>query len=137
MKKIVLTVAVAFLGTSMMAQINGIKQTLTSEQATSLMKQNSVRCASQTPPKSWDDWFNTQVENYTKALQTGKSSITTYTIPVVFHIIKSSSEAVGTGHNVSQAQVNSQIPILNADYGGTGYNTSQYASMTLDRKSVV
>ncbi|HWY38706.1 MAG TPA: hypothetical protein VNY73_09115, partial [Bacteroidia bacterium] len=133
MKKIVLTsAAIAMLGTSMIAQTNDIGNLkATPKPVTSVVKSNSNRCATQTPSKHWDEWFNTRVDEYVKSLPSGKASSTTYTIPIVFHIIYNSGEAVGSGHNVSQAQVNSQIPILNADYGGTGYNTSQYASMSL------
>ena len=39
----------------------------------------------------------------------------TYTLPVVVHIIND-GEAVGTGTNISQAQVQSQLDVLNEDY---------------------
>ncbi|MGI4834683.1 MAG: M43 family zinc metalloprotease [Janthinobacterium lividum] len=39
----------------------------------------------------------------------------TYTLPVVVHVI-SNGEAVGTGTNLSQAQVQSQLDVLNEDY---------------------
>jgi len=48
----------------------------------------------------------------------GRLNITTavtYTLPVVVHIIYD-GEAVGTGANLSQAQVRSQIDVLNEDY---------------------
>ncbi|MHB8261909.1 MAG: T9SS type A sorting domain-containing protein [Bacteroidia bacterium] len=88
-------------------------------------------CGTKIPTKQWDEAFNQKVVEHTQDLATGRTTATTYTIPIIFHIIYSTGEAVGSGHNISQAQVNSQIPILNADYGGTGYNSSQYASMTL------
>ncbi|MGZ3863462.1 MAG: M43 family zinc metalloprotease [Bacteroidia bacterium] len=132
MKKTILTTAVlAALGTSVIAQNNlGVgKPTLKGQTVETTFKKHSTRCASQVPDKKWDDWFNQAAEQLRQQNPNGVTSAT-YTIPVVFHIIKSSSEAVGSGHNVSQTQVNSQIPILNADYGGTGYNTSQYSTMT-------
>ena len=50
-----------------------------------------------------------------------------YTIPVVFHVINN-GEAIGTGSNVSQAAIQSQIDILNEDFrkkiGSHGYNTN-------------
>ena len=50
-----------------------------------------------------------------------------YTIPVVFHVIHN-GEAVGTGSNISQAVLQSQIDVLNEDYrrilGSNGYNTN-------------
>ncbi|OGS88256.1 MAG: hypothetical protein A3E30_16850, partial [Fluviicola sp. RIFCSPHIGHO2_12_FULL_43_24] len=49
-----------------------------------------------------------------------------YQIPVVFHIIHS-GEAVGSGSNISQAAVQSQIDVLNEDFrrifGTNGWNT--------------
>jgi len=86
-------------------------------------------CATPTPSKEWDEAFNKMVEQHNADMLANRTTATTYTIPIIFHIIHE-GEAVGTGHNVSQAQVNSQIPILNADYNGTGYNNSMYASMT-------
>jgi len=47
-----------------------------------------------------------------------KKVTTVYTIPVVFHIIHS-GQNVGTSYNISQAQVNSQVTILNQDYRKT------------------
>jgi PKD repeat protein len=38
-----------------------------------------------------------------------------YTIPVIVHVIHN-GEAVGSGRNISQAQVNSQIAVLNEDF---------------------
>ncbi|WP_053990795.1 M43 family zinc metalloprotease [Mangrovimonas sp. TPBH4] len=50
-----------------------------------------------------------------------------YTIPVVVHVIHN-GEPIGTGANISDAQVLSQIQVLNEDYrrmiGTNGYNTN-------------
>ena len=86
-------------------------------------------CGTHTPSKAWDEWFNQKVEEHKQDLAAGRVAATTYTIPVIFHVIYSTGEAEGSGHNISQAQINSQIPILNADYGGTGYNSSKYATL--------
>ncbi|NML65622.1 T9SS type A sorting domain-containing protein [Hymenobacter sp. RP-2-7] len=43
------------------------------------------------------------------------ATATTYTLPVVVHVIYD-GEAVGTGTNLSQAQVQSQLDVLNEDY---------------------
>jgi len=48
----------------------------------------------------------------TSALRT---AATTYTLPVVVHIVHN-GEAVGTGANISRAQVQSQLDALNEDY---------------------
>jgi hypothetical protein len=86
-------------------------------------------CGTPSPSKDWDDAFNAMVEQHKADLAANRTTATTYTIPIIFHIIHE-GEAEGVGHNISQAQVNSQIPVLNADYNGTGYNTSLYAAMT-------
>ena len=44
------------------------------------------------------------------------------TIPVIFHIVHS-GQSVGTGSNLAQARLVSQLQILNADYAGTGYGS--------------
>lgn len=38
-----------------------------------------------------------------------------YTIPIIVHVVHN-GEAVGTGRNISQAQVNSQIAVMNEDF---------------------
>lgn len=137
MKKLLLTTsAVAVLCAGAMAQqkknkpnING-NLSITETEKTAAEK--ARRCGTQTPSKKWDEAFNKMVEDHKQDLLTGRATSTTYTIPVVFHIIYNTGEAVGTGHNISQAQVNSQIPILNADYNGTGQYASGYASLTSD-----
>ncbi|GAA4507486.1 hypothetical protein GCM10023172_38180 [Hymenobacter ginsengisoli] len=48
-----------------------------------------------------------------RALRTAAAM--TYTLPVVVHIVHN-GEAVGTGANISQAQVQSQLDVLNEDY---------------------
>ncbi|HEY9009074.1 MAG TPA: M43 family zinc metalloprotease [Ohtaekwangia sp.] len=59
--------------------------------------------------------------------QSGRTQATVITIPVVVHVIHN-GENVGSGTNISQAQVQSQIAVLNEDYrrkiGTPGYNTS-------------
>ncbi|MBI3238358.1 MAG: hypothetical protein HYZ43_05875 [Flavobacteriia bacterium] len=56
-----------------------------------------------------------------------------YQIPVVFHIIHS-GEAVGSGTNISQAAVQSQIDVLNEDFrrifGSNGWNTNPVGADT-------
>ncbi len=51
---------------------------------------------------------------------------TVITIPVIVHVVHN-GEAVGTGANISSAQVSSQIEVLNNDFrkkvGTSGYNT--------------
>jgi hypothetical protein len=48
-------------------------------------------------------------------LRAQRTAAATYTLPVVVHVIHS-GEAVGTGTNLSQVQVQSQLDVLNEDY---------------------
>ncbi len=56
-----------------------------------------------------------------------------YQIPVVVHVIHN-GEAVGTGTNLSQAAIQSQIDVLNEDFrkifGTAGYNTHPFGADT-------
>ena len=146
MKKLILTTAaLALLSAGVMAQgtlgkpikkgfKNNQQTTERTDFSTPDLKSGQLPkrgCGTPTPTKEWDAAFNDMVENHKQDLLTGRTTATTYTIPIIFHIIYTSGEAVGSGHNISQAQVNSQIPVLNADYNGTGYNTSLYSAMTL------
>ncbi len=73
--------------------------------------------ASQKPGKEntqqFEDWMSRQIGQ----LKIRKSNRTqsTYVIPVVVHVIHN-GEAVGTGLNISDAQIQSQIDVINKDY---------------------
>ncbi len=146
MKKLTLTTAAfALLSAGVMAQGSlklgaPVKKKLANQQTQSTSEPNTRTgqlpqrgCGTATPTKEWDEAFNEMVKIHKENVLNGRTAATTYTIPIIFHIIHE-GEAVGVGHNISQAQVNSQIPILNADYNGTGYNTSLYSAMTLSSK---
>ncbi len=146
-KTLFITSAVALLSAGLMAQNSsgklkhrGISKANTSATTRDLSEPNlkagqlpTRGCGTKVPGKAWDEAFNQMVETHKQNVATGRTTSTTYTIPVVFHIIYSTGEVEGASgsHNVSQAQVNSQIGILNADYNGTGVNSSNYASCTL------
>jgi len=57
----------------------------------------------------------------------GKTQAVVLTIPVIVHVIHN-GEAVGTGLNISQAQVQAQLEVLNEDFrrkaGSPGFNNS-------------
>src|ERR1700751_561636 len=131
MKKTILTtVVMTLLGTSMIAQTNNAGTFKANQKSFSnFVKPNPNRCSTPPPTKKWDEEFNKMVDQHKQDMLTARAAnpnaitSTTYTIPIIFHVIHE-GEAVGTGHNISQAQIQSQITILNADYGGTGFNTS-------------
>ena len=56
------------------------------------------------------------VEKHGERLQNAKATV--YTIPVVFHVMHI-GEAVGTGHNISDAQIISSIEAMNRDFRRT------------------
>jgi PKD repeat protein len=59
--------------------------------------------------------------------RSGRTESTIITIPVIVHVVHT-GETVGTGLNISQAQVQAQIDVLNEDYrkkvGTPGFNSS-------------
>jgi hypothetical protein len=84
-------------------------------------------CGTAVPSPEWDAWFNSKVEEYKTNKANGKIQLSSVTIPVVVHVIHG-GQAVGTFPNISQAQVKSQIAVMNKDYAGIGYNTYQLAN---------
>ena len=61
---------------------------------------------------TFENWMDEQVTRGGKNL---RSSGTTYTIPVVVHVIHN-GESVGSGINISEEQIQSQIQVLNEDF---------------------
>lgn len=70
------------------------------------------------------------------AKATGISSDSTYTIPVVVHVIYPSGEPYGTGNNISYAQIRSQVEALNAAFGRSypDYNNQTHPSYAKDTR---
>ena len=85
-------------------------------------------CGTEAPSIEWDNWFNQKVDEFKSGLETGKSQMVNYTIPVVIHVIHG-GQTVGTFPNLSQAQLNSQITVLNDDFAGTGFNVGNLPSV--------
>lgn len=85
------------------------------------------QCGTPIPNEKWDNWFNEQVELFKANLKTGKTQATPYRIPIIVHVIHG-GEAIGVYPNISAAQINSQIRVLNADFAGTGLSVGNYAS---------
>lgn len=77
--------------------------------------------ATEVPSDEWNEWFNQEVEKY-KNTQ-GKAAVINHTIPVIFHVVHF-GQNLGTYPNIDSNQIKSQFAILNADFGGTGYNVS-------------
>lgn len=72
------------------------------------------QCGSAKFDSAYEDAFQKMFQKHQQFANNKKSSIV-YTIPVIFHIIHS-GQAIGSSFNISQAQINSQITILNQDF---------------------
>ncbi len=78
-------------------------------------------CSTPVPSAEWGQWFNTRVLEREIVNATYKGQLSTYTIPVVVHVIHG-GHSVGQYPNLSAQQINSQIAVLNADFSGNGAN---------------
>jgi hypothetical protein len=67
------------------------------------------------PAAETRDQFESWIDQAIEVAKANKVIGGVYQIPVVFHVIHS-GEAVGTGTNVSQAAIQSQIDVLNEDF---------------------
>ena len=99
-------------------------------------------CGTEIPHGEWENWTEEQIEernkvNFTKIQPTGDAkNMAVYTIPVIFHIVHGGT-AVGTGINISQAQINDQLTILNNDYKSAGLNSGLCPAWALPVKADV
>ncbi|MCC6186316.1 MAG: T9SS type A sorting domain-containing protein [Chitinophagaceae bacterium] len=100
--------------------------------ATSILAQTHQKCASadllQAAIKADPSILAKQADleaktkAFIKSRTLAKTTGTVYTIPVVFHIIHN-GEAIGTGSNVSDSQVNFQLKRMNEDFRKTNADT--------------
>ena len=64
----------------------------------------------------FEQWMQKRIaDNKLRTQQTGRIEANTYTIPVVVHVIHN-GELVGAGTNIPDAQIISQIQVINDDY---------------------
>jgi hypothetical protein len=81
-------------------------------------------CGTEVPSQQWEEEFqNLMRQSFPN--QASKQNTPLYTIPVIIHVIHG-GQAVGTYPNLAQAQLVSQIKVLNNDFGGIGYNNGNY-----------
>lgn len=124
MKKQLLTAAAfAFVGlTGVQAQKAWVKGGTPVATTTEVPAQRT--CGTEMPSQQWEAWMQEKIAERQKAIAEGRmSSVVNYTIPVIVHVIHN-GETVGTGTNLSQTQINSQITVLNQDYAGTNSDVS-------------
>lgn len=91
-------------------------------------------CGTEAPSEVWDKWFNAKVEEFKANQASGKQAAIAYNIPVIVHIVHDGT-APGSGANISAAQVQDQINILNADFAGTGLNSANTPSVFASLKA--
>ncbi len=82
-------------------------------------------CGTEVPSQQWETQFQDLVKQVQEAKAANKTQGIVYTIPVIIHVIHG-GQAVGTYPNIAQGQLNSQIQVLNNDYGGIGFNSGNY-----------
>ncbi len=103
------------------------KQVNSNEQPQSYEPVVKKNCGTIAPDDEWEEEFQKQIINYKNKLTSNKISNVARTIPVVVHVIHNGN-AVGSGDNIPNSQIVSQINILNADFAGTGLNASSVPS---------
>jgi Secretion system C-terminal sorting domain/Pregnancy-associated plasma protein-A len=103
---------------------NGIIRCATVEYEQFLKEKNPKRATED----QFENWLAPLVKKQIASRTNAKTAAPVITIPVVVHIIHS-GQAIGTAPNISDAQVESQIAVLNQDYrkqtgtpGGTSTN---------------
>ena len=102
---------------------NGLIRCVSNEYEASLQEKYSERANSE----AFERWIAPKVEEIKNQMVAGRGIDVVVTIPVVVHVIHN-GDAVGSGENISDARVISQITVLNQDFrrmlGTNGYNTN-------------
>lgn len=109
MKKILTTISLLLFGITIYAQ------------------QENQSCGTSVSSEKWENEFQKLISEYKTKQKSQRQSSTVYTIPIIFHVIHS-GQPIGTFPNISQGQINSQITVLNQDFSGNGFNSSNYPS---------
>ena len=102
---------------------NGLIRCATVEYEEFLQENNPQRMSN----AQFETWLNPLVANYKVARANSKVTAIIIKIPVVVHVVHS-GQTIGSAPNISDAQVQSQITVLNQDFrrllGTPGYNTN-------------
>jgi hypothetical protein len=85
-------------------------------------------CSSPKVNTSYERAFQGMMQKH-QQFANGKKTTIVYNIPVIFHIVHN-GESIGTGRNISYAQIISQITTLNQDYRKTNTDFSSWATQT-------
>ncbi|MFM7016526.1 MAG: hypothetical protein ACKOX3_09385, partial [Bacteroidota bacterium] len=84
-------------------------------------------CGTGILPDDYENWMSAKIQEDAVKNQ-GSRIKTIYNLPVVVHVIHNGS-AVGTSYNLSDAQILSQIAVLNEDYRKLNADTSLIPSV--------
>lgn len=102
MKKKLLTIIGIFMFSAglVLAQVNGV-----------------TRCGTPVPPAGFEDWMQQNIQQLKEQqmLNANAKATIVYTVPVIVHVIHN-GEGIGLGTNISSAQINSQIDVMNEDF---------------------
>jgi len=102
---------------------NGIIRCATVEYEQFLQERNPKRLKE----AQFEAWLSPLVTKYKAMRTSSKTTATILTIPVVVHVIHN-GQAIGVAPNITDAQVQSQITVLNEDFrkmlATNGYNTN-------------
>ncbi len=131
MKKIYLIVFAIVVGTTAsfsqvatdLLQAEQVKRCGTTEVLENFLKANP---GAETPAQ-FEAWLSAKIAER-KANPLLRQITPNVTLPVVFHIIHSASEPIGTGRNLSQAAIQQQVLQLNKDFAnrsGSPYGVSE------------
>jgi gliding motility-associated-like protein len=82
-------------------------------------------CGTQAPTIQYDSLFQQKIVDYLNTTTAASRVQSTFQIPVIFHVIHG-GQTIGTFPNIAQAQLNSQVQVLNDDYSGIGFNIGTY-----------
>ena len=108
---------------------NGLVRCASTEYEKFLQEKNSKRMTD----AQFEAWVTPLVNRYAALRTSSKTAAAVITIPVVVHVIYN-GQAIGVAPNITDAQVQSQITVMNQDYGrmiGTpGYNTNPVGANT-------
>jgi hypothetical protein len=86
---------------------------------------NNAVCGTGVPSQQWESRFQEAIQEILKSSSNNKTQAQVYTIPVIIHVVHG-GQSVGTYPNLAQGQLNSQIQVLNNDFGGIGFNSGNY-----------
>jgi len=91
-----------------------------------IAQQDPQICGTENPPQQWETEFQRLISEFIAEQNNhGVTEFTSYTIPVIFHIIHG-GQVIGTFPNIPQGQINSQITVCNQDFPGNGLNSGTY-----------